>query len=87
MIIYTNTHKTPVLVIEMFFSRHVRTVTGALAAANSFFGPGSGPIHLDNVECSGDEMEISRCIHAGTGIHNCQHTEDASVICQRKLFP
>lgn len=57
-------------------------IIGATAAPRSYFGVGSGPIHLDNVGCSGSENEISQCAHAGFRKHNCQHVEDASVFCQ-----
>ena len=39
-------------------------------------------IYLDDVQCLGDEPALSYCIHNGVGVHNCQHWEDASVVCQ-----
>ncbi|MCI4384775.1 hypothetical protein PGIGA_G00042550 [Pangasianodon gigas] len=45
------------------------------------FGQGSGPIWLDNVNCSGSESDITQCPHNGFGNHNCGHGEDAGVIC------
>ena len=56
---------------------------GAIAAGQAYFGEGAGPIHLDNVECLGNETELFLCRHQGAGNHNCMHSEDAAVICQR----
>ncbi|XP_075574010.1 scavenger receptor cysteine-rich domain-containing protein DMBT1-like [Pelecanus crispus] len=52
------------------------------APGNARFGLGSGTIFLDDVQCRGDEPSLPMCTHNGWGIHNCGHTEDASVICE-----
>ncbi|XP_060073519.1 deleted in malignant brain tumors 1 protein-like [Ylistrum balloti] len=54
---------------------------GAVAKTNAFYGPGAGPILLDNVNCLGNETSISQCGNRGWGINNCGHREDAGVIC------
>ena len=56
------------------------------ALSNAAYGPGVGHIWLDDVNCQGTEYFIYQCIHPGFGINNCIHTEDASVICLRKLI-
>ncbi len=43
------------------------------------FGPGSGPIHMDDVHCTGTESTLLSCRH--TSNHDCTHWEDASVQC------
>nr|XP_032814124.1 deleted in malignant brain tumors 1 protein-like isoform X2 [Petromyzon marinus] len=60
---------------------------GYAVAALSFahFGPGNGPIWLDDVQCSGYEHQLSSCQHLPWGRHNCVHQEDASVICSEEL--
>ena len=60
-----------------------------LAPRNARFGQGSAsmPILLDNVKCRGDESTIAACRHGGWGQSDCDHSEDASVVCWRDSAP
>ncbi|XP_072047815.1 scavenger receptor cysteine-rich domain-containing protein DMBT1-like [Amphiura filiformis] len=53
----------------------------AQAVRNAQFGEGTGEIWLDNVGCSGSENTLGECRHNGWGIDNCDHNDDAGVIC------
>ena len=54
---------------------------GADVKGRPTFGPGRGPIFLDNVGCIGTEPRLTNCTNLGVGVHNCRHVEDAGVVC------
>ena len=60
--------------------------TDAVAFSNAHFGAGAGPIHLDNVDCSGSESNLLDCSSSSTVSCFYGHSEDAGVRCQGGLI-
>ena len=53
----------------------------SIAVGNSKYGDGTGAIFMDELQCSGSESSLGDCQFDGYGQHDCDHTEDAGVIC------
>ena len=58
----------------------------AVAYTNAYFGRGTGPIWLDDVQCTGSETHLVNCTNRGIGKHDCGHHEDAGVQCLSNEF-
>ena len=56
--------------------------TDAVAFSSAHFGAGAGPIHLDNVDCSGSESNLLDCSSSSTFSCFYGHSEDVGVRCQ-----
>ena len=64
--------------------RQLGYVRAVFAYHSSQFGEGTGPIWLDNIQCTGTESRLDQCPHNGIGVHNCVHSEDAGIQCTSK---
>lgn len=53
---------------------------GAVARGAATFGRGTGAIIYDDVNCIGTEARLADCQSIST--HNCDHSNDAGVVCQ-----
>lgn len=51
------------------------------ATNEAYFGQGTDDILLEHVQCKGNESSIEECSNSGWGTHQCNHKEDAGVIC------
>uniref|UniRef100_A0A8C2Y745 SRCR domain-containing protein n=1 Tax=Coturnix japonica TaxID=93934 RepID=A0A8C2Y745_COTJA len=60
--------------------------TAIWAASAARFGQGYEPIWLDDVNCTGSEAALSECRARPWGVSNCNHKEDAGVVCIGNLF-
>lgn len=57
-------------------------VVGSLPVKGAVYGRGTGPILLDNVICRGTEENLLQCSHRPLYQTDCDHSEDAGVVCQ-----
>ena len=59
-------------------------IAGAISYSNAHFGAGYGDILMDDINCNGTERRLFDCPHSS--VHNCGHSEDASVKCVRYVY-
>ncbi|XP_072530156.1 scavenger receptor cysteine-rich domain-containing group B protein-like [Salminus brasiliensis] len=54
------------------------------ALSEAHFGSGSGPIWMDDVDCSGLESTLKNCRSRLWGKHHCSQNQNSGVICSGK---
>ncbi|KAM5310133.1 galectin-3-binding protein isoform 1-T2 [Glossophaga mutica] len=54
------------------------------ALGRAAFGPGTGPVMLDEVQCTGTESSLANCSSLGWLTSKCRHSQDAGVICSNE---
>ena len=69
----------------MFCPYHtLYSVSASQPVLHAAFGPGSGPIFLSSVACSGSEVTLVNCSHSTAGFQICSHFNDAGVRCNEQ---
>ncbi|XP_041071021.1 deleted in malignant brain tumors 1 protein-like [Carcharodon carcharias] len=61
--------------------RQLNCGSALLATGGAAFGQGEGDIWFDEVRCTGSESFLSDCPSSASAQSDCDHKEDASVIC------
>ena len=56
------------------------------AYSNAHFGAGTGPVFLDDVQCTSSASQLLECSSSPILTHNCQHSDDAGVECEGKII-
>ena len=69
--------------MSLLFVFHYRE---GLPKIKAHYGEGSGSIFLGHLKCEGDESNLGECDHMGWGNQNCQHSDDAGVVCCKYAY-
>ena len=55
--------------------------------AYNYYGPGSGPVWLSHLDCTGNETCLHYCSHGGiTSGYYCDHYKEAGVVCKGNFY-
>ena len=61
--------------------RQLRFKKAVAANRSAAFGTGEGKIWMEHVRCAGNEASLDECEHNEWGDNNCDHIDDAGVMC------
>ena len=79
-----SSHNTIIIMVHL---KHYGMFEGSTNILRAGYGQGTGPIVLDDVACVGTETRLIDCPARPVGTHNCNHGEDAGVICTPIVTP
>lgn len=70
----------------MFRINNIIWALGIKLTSDAYFAVAYGPILLTNLACTGTEASLLECNQKSCGITSCTHSNDAGIICERKLY-
>ena len=73
-------------IIECFICKFDTSTCIGRSAYSAHFGVGSGPIFLDDVQCTSSSSQLLECPSRPILSHNCHHSEDAGVGCEGMFY-
>ena len=61
-------------------------LVGTRTYSSAYFGAGSGPIFLDDVQCTSSSNQLLECPSNPILSQNCLHSADAGVGCEGAFY-
>ncbi|CAB1420554.1 unnamed protein product [Pleuronectes platessa] len=55
--------------------------TAREALTKAQLGQGTGPIHMNSVQCTGRERSITECTYRPVPLYSCKHNQDVAIRC------
>uniref|UniRef100_A0A665UJU6 protein-lysine 6-oxidase n=1 Tax=Echeneis naucrates TaxID=173247 RepID=A0A665UJU6_ECHNA len=55
--------------------------TAKEALTKAQLGQGTGPIHMNSVQCTGRERSITECQYKAVPLYSCKHNQDVAIRC------
>ena len=71
---------------HVYFLIYILSCLDVVSFVGGTFGQGTGPIHVDNLDCVGNERRMLDCLY-DSHTDDCNHSEDAGVACYNQSKP